>query len=179
MADYPTSFHLLTPSTISTIGQYGLGANIGSLGNPTSNTWPTANKALFIPFRVAVPLNVVQFLLFTGATKSGNVDVGIYDVSGTRIVSFGSVAQGNVNTLQVVNTTDVFIGPGLFYMALAMDNTTGTQMGFAPAGLTTDMTRMLGVMEMASAFPLPANATFASVSQAFIPLFAISLGGFS
>lgn len=179
MADQPSKFHLLTPSTLPTTGQASLGPMIGSLGNSASATWPTADKALFIPFRVAQPLDVVQFFLFNGATVSGNFDVGIYDIAGTKIVSKGSTAQSGANALQIADTTNVRIGPGLFYLAIVFNNTTATIRRFAPAALTTDMCKMIGMAQMDSAFPLPDTATFATVSQAFIPYFAISLTGFS
>jgi hypothetical protein len=180
MADFPQSFHLLTPSTISSIGQYAVGAVIGSLGNPTSNTWPASNRVIYMPFRVAQPITIIQFLTFNGAAVSGNLQVGVYDANGVLIVSSASTAHTGTNALQVVNVTDTRIGPGLFYMALTFDNTTSACMGFAPAALTTQMTRMLGLMEETpGSFGLPATATFSTVSQALIPFTAMSLGGFS
>lgn len=153
--------------TISTLSLLAKGADAHFVA-PNSATWPAANRAIFVPFRTAVPILVRQLFNCNGATASGNIDVGIYDRVGTRLVSAGSTAQAGTSVLQVFNVTDTLIGPGQFYFAVALDNTTGTITRQAPPNVL--QTRALGLVQMASAFPLPATATFATVANVHIPL---------
>jgi hypothetical protein len=132
-----------------------------------SATWPTANKAIFVPFILARSFTVVQIGFFNGSAVSGNVDVGIYDEAGTRLVSSGSTAQSGTDAVQAFNTTDITLGPGRYYMAAAMDNTTGTN---TSAAVTAPKPSMYGVMSQTSAFALPSTATFViDVAGAYVP----------
>jgi hypothetical protein len=140
---------------------------IGISTSPASTAWPTANTAVYIPFRVFAPFLVAQIAWANGSAVSGNIDAGIYDAVGTRLVSAGSTVQSGAAAVQTVDITDTWIGPGLFYLALALDNTTGTITGQA-AGL--QRLRAIGLVEMASAFPLPATATFAALTGNLLPL---------
>ena len=139
---------------------------------PSSALWPAANLAIFHPIRLAVPVTVTKFWLINGATAAGNVDIGIYDLNGYRIASTGSTAQGTVSVLQSIDVTDFTIGPGGFYLAMALDNGTATSLSNS---MTAIQTRELGLAEMAAAFPLPATATLAVVSTAAIRLHLFGL----
>jgi len=132
----------------------------------TTTAWPTANKAVFVPYAVSAPILITRLGWTNGGTVSGNADVGIYDSTGKRIVSAGTTAQAGTNTIQIVDTTDVTLLPGLYYLAAALDNGTGM---FHTANLSVTMGRAVGVYEMATAFPLPATATFATYSIAAVP----------
>lgn len=131
----------------------------------SSTTWPAANRALFVPFRLVEPFLIRQMFHHNGATVSGNIDVGIYDAKGTRLISSGSTAQAGTSVLQIFNVTDTWLGSGLFYFAAAMDNGTGTLTRHAHAWGAA-----LGCVQQASAFPLPATATFAAYGTGFIPV---------
>lgn len=126
-----------------------------------SVTWVTANMAVFVPFALEVPITAKQMFLLNGATASGNVDVGIYTADGIRLVSIGSTAQAGINDLQAFNITDTILGPGRYYFAVAMDGTAGTILG---ASASATLARAMGYQQMATAFPLPATATFATGS---------------
>lgn len=132
----------------------------------SSIAWPTANTAVFVPFHVYTPTVVKQIGWFNGSAVSGNVDCGIYDAAGTRLISTGSTAQAGVSTIQTVDVTDTLLGPGLFYMAFAADNITATVIGIVP---TLQRGRVLGLVEMATAFALPATATFATLTGNVVP----------
>ena len=136
----------------------------GTIG---SVVWPTANTAIFIPFRLAAPATVRKLFWMNGSIVSGNVDAGIYDKNGVRLVSSGSTLQSGANVNQSVDVTDTVIGPGNFYLALAMDNITGTiEM---TQSYTVEMLRIIGLAQQATAFALPATATFATVLNARLP----------
>lgn len=154
--------------TISSGGPLSVGLFIGSM---PSAVWPSANLAIFVPFRLPAPLTVQSLWVLNGATASGNIDVGIYDYTGTKLVSTGSTAQSGTNVVQSVGVTAV-LGAGLFYLALAMNNTTGTIARFAPANV--GLVKAAGLAEAASAFPLPATTTLSTVSNAYMPLVGLS-----
>lgn len=98
--------------------------------------------------------------------------MGIYDEAGARKVSTTSTAQGTISVLQVVNITDTALGPGLYYLAIAMDNITGT----LSRGLAGSVARcaLTGMAEMATAFPLPDPITFATVVSDYVPLVGLT-----
>jgi hypothetical protein len=137
--------------------------------------YPTANLGLFAPIIVEQPLPVTQISHENGRPVSGNVDVGIYDEFGTRLVSIGGVAQAGANSLQVHNVTDTVLAPGVYYKALVLDNVTGQLQRTSTTAL---MMRMCGMKEMASAYPLPATATLAGLTTAYLPAISVhTLGG--
>lgn len=127
----------------------------------TAAAWSAANRAYYVPFSVFSPLTVVKMFVVNGGTASGNIDVGIYDAGGARLVSSGSTAQAGTSAVQEFNVTDTILNPGLYYLACAMDNTTGTVEVWNPSA---GIMRAFGVCEQASAFALPATATFGAIT---------------
>lgn len=132
-----------------------------------SGAWPTANLAIFIPFVLTRPTTIYQLGWFNGSAVSGNIDVGIYDAAFNRLTSTGSTAQAGTTAPQSVDITDIIIGPGLFWMAAVMDNTTGT-LQRTTIGVAA-LCRATGMCEQATAFPLPATATPTLYTQNYVP----------
>lgn len=129
---------------------------------PASNTWPSANIAYFIPFVVYQPFIAVMMSIYNGVAVSGNVDVGIYDDQGNKIVSKGSTAQAGTSSIQKFDITDTTLRPGAYFMACVLDNTTGTNYRWTGQGVAA----AYGVYNMAAAFPLPTSATFSAPNGA-------------
>lgn len=150
---------------------YGLGVSIATTTPTTSTTWPTANLALYCPIVLDDLMLVKNIIIANGAAVSGNVDVGIYAADGTRLVSSGSTAQAGTNVSQVFDVTDTQLGPGLYYLAIALDNTTGTVFGKT---IVAAIGQLAGMAQQASAFPLPATATFASLTALVHPNIGIA-----
>lgn len=160
------------PYTLESLGPIpGILAGL-AFRSTASAAYPTASLAIFVPFVLAKPILVKKLWCYNGTAVSGNVDVGIYDEQGTRLCSSGSTAQAGTSTLQEFNITDTVIGPGLFYLAIALDNTTGTL--FRGTVTTVALLKQLGMFQQASAFALPATATFATVANDYIPVFGLS-----
>ncbi len=159
------------PSSFESIGESlaAMGKRISGSG---SVAYIASNTALFIPFVLTKQITVVILFSVNGAAVSGNIDMGIYDAIGTRIVSKGSTAQSGTNTLQTFDITDTTIGPGKFYLAVAIDNTTATL--FANAAANISSAASTGMCEMANAFALPATATFATVTTTYLPVIGLS-----
>jgi hypothetical protein len=164
---------LVLPCGLVTISPYSLGSIGAVTGNlssaPASGTWDSANRAVFVPFRVSRPIYVVNMFVFNGLVVSGNLDIGIYTSDGTRLVSIGSTAQAGTSAIQTLDITDTLLGPGLFYMALVFNNTTARvfQQTVVPSGI------VCGMAIMNAAFPLPATATF-SQSYNYLPVFGLT-----
>jgi hypothetical protein len=171
MSDFPA---LAAPGVaygiLSTMGE---GSPIGEAclisGNAANGNavMPGANVAMYIPVLVPDTATVYKLAWLNGATVAGNVDVGVYDFKGSRLVSSGSTAQSGVSAIQVADIADTVIRPGLYYLALATDSATATfQRGF----VTTQLARASGACQQSTAFVLPATATFGNPSAANMPL---------
>lgn len=113
----------------------------------------------------------VKLFAVNGTAVSGNVDIGIYDESGTRLVSSGSVAQTGTSVIQIFDITDTLLGVGLFFLAMAVDNTTAQ---FFRRTANAAHLRTLRVYQTASAFVLPTTVTFAAPASGYYPLFGLS-----
>ena len=158
---------------LPTIVSYGLDS-VGIISNDLADAsaiWPTANLAIFVPFRIAEPRIAVQLFAKNGATVSGNIDIGIYDRTGVRLVSAGSTVQSGVNDSQEFNITDTLLGAGVFLLAVALDNITGTTFRIAPAN--AGVLKQFGCAQQATAFALPATATLATITSAYLPYMGI------
>ncbi len=140
-----------------------------------SGTWPTAATAYFYPVYLSQPRTYTKAWWLNGATAAGNVDVGIYTISGataTRVVASTAVAQAGVSAMQVAGTfTTTTIGPGLYYLAMACSLATATVWRDAPA---SHIPRVMGIYQAAASHPLPASATVVAMSGAHIPVFGFS-----
>lgn len=169
MADFPTAIDY-SKSVIDTLSLESLGSSVSAF-SIASATWPTANTAIYIPVRVAYPIIIAKMFWLNGGTVNGNVDAGIYNSEGNRLVSSGSTLQATINVVQSVDITDTLLLPGLYYMALASDSVTAT---FQRLNTLTQMARSLGVYSQATAFALPATATFAGTIVNPIPFIAMT-----
>ena len=136
-----------------------------------STAWPSANLAIFVPIYVAEPCTVYKMVAGAGATAgSNNFDIGIYDQSGNRLVSSGATAKGS-SVEHVIDVTDTRIGPGIYYLAMSADGT-GNYVLVTPSGTTPvplQKARMLGTLEAATSYVLPATATMVARTGPLIP----------
>lgn len=147
--------------------------NTDGLNNPLASTaWPAANRALYIPFRISQPIQMINGFVLNGGTASGNLDIGVYSGDGTKLCSTGSTAQAGTTTIQTIAfTTSPVIGPGLFFMALSCSATTLTFLACTTAAVVL---RELGMFQQATAFALPATFTLASLASAYLPSMGVT-----
>lgn len=151
----------------SIFGIHSIGAASGSMGSIASAVYPAANLAIFVPFRLLVPTRVKKLFANNGTVVSGNLDLGIYDSAGCRLTSTGSTAQAGTDTLQTIALeTAIRLGAGQFYLAVALNNVTGTLYRVA----ISFQGRPFGTAQQTSAFALPATATFAQFVYNYLPL---------
>lgn len=170
MPDFPLPIKLVNQINIGTFSPESMAAPISSLGINLSNSfaWPTANLAIYIPVEIYQPVTIAKMAVCNGTAVSGNIDVGIYDVSQDNWITKGSTAQTGTSAIQIFDITDTLLNPGLHYMAVALDNTTATLMGYT-GGVAPEIGAH-GVFQQASAFPLPNPAVFAAFAQTVVPL---------
>lgn len=155
-------------------GQAALGdviAGVGA-GGAASIAWPAANRMVTIPFVVEEQFTISEARIFNGATVSGNLDVGVYDSAGRRIVSSGGTAQLGVNTAQVVVMPGVRLAPGYYAMALVLDNAVGTVLMRNLVNLS--VLSVMGIFATNTSYPLPVASLGNAAWTEYIPLFGFT-----
>lgn len=142
----------------------------------TSNAWPVANTALFVPFTVRSLYLVRKFWWANGAAVAGNVDCGVYSMGGARLLSTGAIAQSGTSVLQSAVPTagpPWQLLPGSYYMAISASSATATFL--TSTGFSVRELQFLGCAQQATANPLPDPATLATISSfTTFPLFGMS-----
>ena len=146
------------------VGAWLMGPAVTALA---SGAWPTASLALLFPFSITTQLTAQSACWCNGTVVSGNVDAGIYNEDGTRVISVGGVAQAGISATQQANfSAPTAIAAGSYFFALVLDNITGTVNKFGPgAGVLS----ACGVQQAAAAYPLPASVTLAAPANNFLP----------
>lgn len=153
-----------------------MGVLIGSLAGgstPASAAYPNANDALLTPLYLEQFSTIKRLFVLNGAVVSGNIDIGIYTQGGAKIVSSGSTVQSGTSSNQIYDVTNFSLGPGRYYLAMALDNVTGR---IVRAGLSTNAVKLMGMARMTSAFPLPNQITFMPMTSGYLPVMGIELG---
>ena len=135
----------------------------------------TANHAYFAPATLQVAATITGVGI-TVRTQNGNIDVGLYDEAGTRLASSGSVACPAAGPATVSFTSSYSAAPGRYHLAIACSNTTATFMAVTN-GLSNASLPYAGRL-MASAFPLPATATFSNTATRFFAMIGVVTGGY-
>jgi hypothetical protein len=129
--------------------------------------WPAAALAIFVPFWIGRAVTIRQLGWINGTPVASSVDCGIYKPDGTRIISTGNTVASGANAIQRVDVTDTVLPAGNYYIAGAGLLTTVQMFRWAPLA---PICSALGVMQMASASPLPSTATMVhSNTLAYIP----------
>lgn len=166
MGDFPAASR--TPTTIlNSLDQTHHACVWPYTAGSGGSTWPAANRAIYCPILVEDPVTVTQMAVLVTA-QSGNLDVGIYSETGVRLVSKGSTAVGAANAVQAVDITDTYLVPGVYFLALCVDNTTAA---FQRASNSTGYLQACGVQQQAvGAVTLPDPATFANPASSYIPM---------
>lgn len=178
MPDFPELGFGAMPfaQSISALGGLGIGPDIlpNQSLSPTSVTWRAAHHAYYWPVIVEKPLTVVEMAWINGTTVTNNLDVGIFDITGHRIVSLGSTPQSGASAIQIADIADTALDPGNYFLAMSADATNLT----VDANVNYDLgqLRANGVCETASSFPLPSSITLAGITTTFLVNLAALLG---
>lgn len=145
------------------VGDIDAAASVGVYSNGTSSAaWPTANTAIYVPVRVRVPMRVTHMWYASETVGTDNIDLGIYNASGTRLVSTGAIAKVASATARVEDITDTSLAPGLYYLAMNCASATAT---FRWLAAGAPLPAAAGLRDEAvGATALPSTATW-SVAQ--------------
>jgi hypothetical protein len=149
---------------------HSFGVQLGQTA-PTDTLWPAVSRAIFLPFVLYRPVTAYGMFIHNGSVVSGNVDLGIYAHTGHKIVTTGSTAQAGVSDLQEISfASPTPLGPGYYFMAISIDNTTARVLRRALGGPEHEAA---GGYQDAGEHPLPDLATFGTVSSSYIPLMGV------
>ena len=152
-----------------------LGVDLQAMGQGTfgSQTW-TANLAVYIPFTLARPKTIAKFFWANGGTLGGNTDVGVYSFGLTKLSSSGPTANSGVSDLQVVDVTDLVIGPGRYWLALTCDS--GTQIFGSCDSVNVSAQDCLGIKQEAAGYSsgLKASPTLSAPTVQSVPMFGFT-----
>lgn len=124
--------NILTPGPlhICTVGRFNSASNMitwDELTPATGAAWPGNNLALYVPMAIPFRFTVARFLIANSSNATGNVDVGLYNSAGLRLLSTGSTSRGALTSqVQYIGVTDQSFPPGHYYLALVGSSTTGT-----------------------------------------------------
>lgn len=162
------------PVMVSTYGPLSVGVELaGAPVGTSSGAWIAADRAIYVPLYVPAPAVVVKLWWLNGTSVSGNIDCALYRASDlSRVVTVGGVAQAGVSAVQEADVADTSIGSGVYLLALSADNAIGHVIRN-----TNELRihRPAGVLQQASAYPLPATADPATLASAFVPMFGLAL----
>jgi hypothetical protein len=178
VADFPSPS--ATPLFLHTWSRFAAGADAGRIGGAVQSasiTWPSANQATYIPMWLPWPYLVNRVFWANGSSVTTvNVDFGIYSAAdGTLIYSTGSVARSGASASQYVTPTAFVLPPGMYYFGHSCSSTTANRggVGATTAG-TVGRLALAGILQQASALPLPATMSPVTVANVILPLCGVT-----
>jgi hypothetical protein len=173
MSDWPDDQLPLFLSTFSSYGPLPVIRLAQGSTQAVSITW-SANRAVYMPMIIPWEYPVKRVWWCNGSVIGNNVDFGIYSPSGARLYSTGSTAQVGTSVPQYVTPSVPFVLPaGMYYFAYACD-TSNANRAFGNVVTTAANGAVGGLLSQASAFALPATATFATYGTPGLELCGIT-----
>lgn len=175
MPDFPNSdvpHHLVLSSFDMEAAGVVPGISVSAPSGATN--WPANNRIIYIPCRVRAPFSIVRFFWINGTAVGGNVQAGIYSVSGALLSSCPSTGQAVTNGSQGVAPTggDYTVTPGVYYLAITLSTTAGRIWRLAPVAQSLKAYGLYD--ETPGVFGLPTTATFAAQVSGIVPLIGIA-----
>jgi hypothetical protein len=158
---------------LSVLSPEAIGPQMAALAfpQPVSIAWPGANIALVFPFDLVESFVVRAVSWINGTVVSGNCDMGVYDDQLSLLFSIGSTAQSGLESIRVVNIRRRVLKPGSYFLAMAMDNTTGRTWR---AQLTADAGAVAAwLLAYPSSFPLPPRLTVSPLATNSAPYISL------
>ena len=169
------SFRVLPVTSLYELAGYSLGQGLITIHQDTvsSAVWPAANLAFYVPFPLEQPMRVITTSVQNGTAVAGTLEVGVYAEDARLLATTGAVTQAGVSQPQTIPLgAPILLGRGLFYMALLASSGAATVLKWSGGGFSTDWIG-IGVAQEATGGTLPATATFASLTVAYIPYFSL------
>ncbi len=164
------------PFVLCPVCPEAIGNNMYSLlltAGGNAATWPIANTGIGYPFVLPEARTALSMFTLQGGVSSGNMDIGIYDAGGNKIVTMGASVPDGSFDIQVFNITDTLLAPYTQYYAwMSVSNTTATVTRWTHA--TLGEMGATGLVQSASVYPLPATITAAALTSNYLPCFGIN-----
>jgi len=132
-----------------------------------TSTTPAINTGYFYPITIRTPMMISNITILNGAVvANSNMDLGLYDEFGNRILSTGAVSQllASASTYQKFSlSSSVSVMPGFYFAASVF---TSTNNRFATNGsMSQARGRAAGMLEAISiGTTLPATVTYSAKS---------------
>lgn len=130
------------------------------------------NQAKYVP--VAFPCECTLYSIrWQASNTTGNYDLGFYNSAFTRIASTGSTAM--TAGLKTLTLPEIRVRAGeLWYAAIALSSTSGSMIAYPSTVIYVPAA--VGVLQEASALPLPATATPVTVASGVaVPIFTFGV----
>lgn len=144
--------------------------NQGHAAAPASATYPSANLAIYIPVFIPWTMQVQGGGWVNGSSVAGNADFGIYSADGVRLASRGSTARSGASAPQLDDfASTLLLPPGRYYMAHSASSGAANT-SWMNTSITSATGKTLGLLQQASAHPLPATMTPAAWASTGYPL---------
>ena len=142
----------------------------------SSSSWPLADRIIYCRLFIPEDFTVLRVWWTNAGTVTGNVNVGLYTIAGTKLWELGSTAASGTNQIQYADMADQAHSAGEYFLAI-QKSTTGSLYAKTTVGL--NVVGMNGALrtEDAASFALPATATFAMPASAWTPLCGLDLRG--
>ena len=153
---------------------YGIGTAIKAtqIRYDGTGTWPTANKAIYVPIYLPGDYFFNKFAVLMG-TPNGNIDIGLYSKDTlTKIISTGPTLTAGTLTVQYISVPNTIIKAGSYYLALSANaNANGALPAVMRATPPAPIRHIIatGTSMQLSSFPLPSTATLATPVDDYIP----------
>lgn len=175
MSDFPPV--PVVPFYLSSYSEYCFSAvemrAIGVAAQPASATYPAANLAIYVPFFLPWDYICGGMGFGNGSSVAGNADVGIYAASGERLASTAPVARAGASSMQYVNfASQILLPPGAYYMGFSASSGAANT-GWLNTSVVSASGKPMGLLQQASAHPLPATMTPAAWASTGFPLLFI------
>ena len=143
----------------------------GSTSAATSGTWPAANRAFYQPFVIESDCRVDSVSVIVGAAVADSCEFAIYTMDGRLICTTGALTPStsgwSLNTLRTIAfTTTPRLSPGRYYVGAASSSASMTLFRQTAGGSFGNL-RVWGGLTQETAYPLPAQATFASAANTY------------
>lgn len=116
----PLPLHILSVGRFSALGNMVVFDGAPAFGTAA---WPLANRAIYMPVALPSHFTLARFFWVNGTSAAGNVDIGLYDSAGNRLLSTGTTARAGTSTVQYAGVTDQTFPAGKYYLALVSSST--------------------------------------------------------
>lgn len=170
----PPPLKAVAPYHITPWSYESIGLTLSSYGQtaPGTGAGTVVDLVIYVPFEIGDIFVVKEVGWANGSiTGNSNAQVGVYNEAGTQLVECTATTTSGTTTTQMVDCTDTTLTPGRYYMAFRAHSATDRFQRIVPAA---GLLQSCGIMQETSQTDLPATATFAAMTNAFLPLFILA-----